>query len=158
MATPMQTAVFFTQLEAEKLLIEKFISLLKEEQLTLVKGGRDELSPVTTAKTKLVEELAQLSDKRTELMVASGISLIPQELTEWIAQQNEQCRALWATCLDLAKQAKSLNNTNGRLIAERLSNNQAAIQTLMAEANQPATYGRDGQTRTLGHGRTLGSA
>lgn len=158
MVSPAQTLIFFTQLQAEKLVFENFIGLLEEEQRILVNGGKDELPPVTANKTKLLEDLLRLSDQRTSFMKAAGLSFEPEALSRWISQQNTEAKALWQQCLDLAKQAKRLNDLNGRLVAERLSGNQQAIHTLMAEANQPATYGPDGQTRSLGQGRTLGSA
>ena len=158
MVSPAQTLIFFTQLQAEKLVFENFIGLLEEEQRILVNGGKDELPPVTANKTKLLEELLRLSEQRTSFMKTTGLSLEPEALSRWVSQQNAEAKTLWQQCLELAKQAKRLNDLNGRLVAERLSGNQQAIRTLMAEANQPATYGPDGQTRSLGQGRTLGSA
>ena len=158
MPTPAQIHIFFTQLQTEKQVFEAFVGLLEEEQGILVNGRKDELSSNTTKKTKALEELQRLSDQRTNFMRTAGISLEPVGLTSWIAGQNPEAKVLWDQCLDLAKRAKRLNDLNGRLLAERLSGNQQAIHTLMTEANQPATYGPDGQTRGLGQGRPLGSA
>ena len=158
MTTAAQTQSFFTLLAAEKQLVEKFVGLLKAEQEVLTAGRKDEIAPLTASKTTLAETLSQQSEKRQVLMAESGIPTDREGLKQWMTQQAAEHQELWASFIGLASEAKLLNDINGRLVAERLSNNQQAIQTLMAAANRPATYGPDGQTNSIGHGRTIGSA
>lgn len=158
MPTAVQVEQFFSLLDAEKQVLGQFIQLLKSEQQVLVNGGKDELSPITNAKTALTEQLVQQGKQRSAMMVESSIPTDRTELADWVKQQAVPHQALWAAFLHLAQEAQNLNNLNGRLVAERLSNNQQAIQALMAAANRPATYGPDGQTSALGRGRPLGSA
>lgn len=158
MPTAAQVEQFFSLLEAEKQVLERFVQLLKTEQQVLVNGGKDELPPITAAKTTLTDQLVQQGKQRSVAMSDGNIPTDRAELADWIKQQAAAHQTLWASFLQLAQEAQTLNNLNGRLVAERLSSNQQAIQTLMTAANRPATYGPDGQTNALGRGRTLGSA
>lgn len=158
MATSAQASTFFTLLEAEKQLLEKFVLLLKDEQAVLVNGGKENLTPLTQNKVTLADTLTQQGEKRSAFMSTAGIPLDRNGLNQWLGEQTEPLQTLWRSFIELAGEAKTLNDLNGRLVAERLSNNQQAIQTLMSVANRPATYGPDGQTSAIAHGRTLGSA
>lgn len=158
MPTAVQTSAFFSSVETENQLLEKFIVLLQEEQRLLLGVIKDELPSLNKRKTNLSDALTQHAEKRMTLMVEADIPSTKEELNAWINQQDETSVAEWHRLLELAKEAKKSNELNGRLLAERLSNNQQAIQTLMAAANRPATYGPDGQTTASGPRRTLGSA
>lgn len=77
-------------------------------------------------------------------------------MAAWLGGE-EAARDTWQALLALAARARALNETNGRLIAERLAHNRQALAVLLAAADQAALYGPDGQPRPLGGGRSLGS-
>jgi flagella synthesis protein FlgN len=77
----------------------------------------------------------------------------------WLGgQDGAGSRDAWNRLRALAAEARSLNDTNGRLIGIHLENNQQALAVLLSAANQAATYGPDGQQKPGGGGRSLGSA
>lgn len=109
--------------------LETFVATLLREQDALATGDIDALAPLIAKKTKLAEQLNQLSASETALF------------------------------RDLVSEACALNEANGKLIALRLQHNQQALNVLMAAANTAATYGPDGQQQQSGPGsRILGKA
>lgn len=151
-------ALLVKALAEEKQILQQFVAILEEEQKVLIKGGKDELPPITKTKTQLTEALAALGESRSAAFAAAGVPTDREGLSVWLQKTPAKFREQWTAFIELAATAKNLNDINGRLVAERLSNNQQAIQVLMAAANRPATYGPDGQTNAIGNGRTLGSA
>ncbi|MEZ5616479.1 MAG: flagellar protein FlgN [Rhodocyclaceae bacterium] len=136
-----------------------FLALLEQEQLALAAGDVERVLPLAEEKNGLFGRLAQLGDARGKALAALGLSPDRQGIEGWLARHPEQAgaRREWQELLLLAAQAHALNQTNGKLIAERLAHNQQALSTLMAAANQAALYGPDGQARPVGSGRSLGS-
>ena len=63
-----------------------------------------------------------------------------------------------ATVIELAKEARRLNDLNSKLVFDRMQHNQLALNVLLSAAKQSALYGPDGQTHVGPAGRTLGSA
>lgn len=108
--------------------LEAFVAVLRREQAALTAGDIDALAPLIAEKTALAEQLNRIS-------------------------------AAEATPLrDLASEARSLNETNGKLIALRLQHNQQALNVLMSAADAVATYGPDGQQCSAVGSRILGKA
>lgn len=151
-------ALLVKALDEEKQVLLKFVAILEEEQKILIQGGKDELPPITKTKTQLTDSLTSAGESRAAAFAAAGVPVDKEGFSTWLQKAPVKFREQWAAFIALAGTAKNLNDINGRLVAERLSNNQQAIQVLMAAANRPATYGPDGQTNALGSGRTLGSA
>lgn len=149
---------FLDLLKEEQGLVEKFIAVLQQEQQILVEGAKADLDPVTSEKNRLAGFLAQLDVRRNDFLRTQGISNAREDIERWLLDQDAAATDIWNRFLDSARKAQQLNDLNGKLVAERMSNNQQAIHTLMAATNRPATYGPDGQTTSLGRGRTLGSA
>jgi flagella synthesis protein FlgN len=139
--------------------LRNFLALLEQEQQSLVSGDVERLLPLAEDKNRLFGRLAQLGDARGKALAALGFAADRQGVDGWLARQPDQAgvRRAWQELLALAARASALNQTNGKLIAERLAHNQQALSTLMAAANQAALYGPDGQARPLGSGRSLGS-
>lgn len=139
--------------------LRNFLVLLEQEQQTLVAGDVERLLPLAEDKNKLFGRLAQLGAARGKALTAGGFAADRQGMEGWLARQPDAGGAgrAWQELLSLAGKARALNQINGKLIATRLADNQQALSTLMAAANQAALYGPDGQARPLGSGRSLGS-
>lgn len=154
MAAPSGPAVA-NLLAEETEVLRRFLTLLEREQTLLSEGSVDALAALAPEKSAFAERLAGLTRQR-EAQLASDHC--PQ-MRDWLTRPgNNRLEAAWQQLLELARQAKQLNETNGQLIALRLQHNQQALAVLMAAANQAMTYGPDGQQRPSGGGRTLGSA
>lgn len=149
----------------QNLLIEEaaqlrdFLDLLEQEQKALAVGDIERLLPLASRKTELFGRLAQLGEARSRALAAAGLAADRKGMESWLERHPELggAKREWQAFLVLAEKARSLNQTNGKLIATRLANNQQALSTLMAAANQAELYGPDGQAKPLGGGRSLGS-
>lgn len=131
-------------IEQEIAVIGDFLRILKEEQERLVAADSDALPPLAEQKARLADTLQALKDKRTRLTQGNPI---PQALM-----------SRWQELRRLAREAGSLNALNGKLLGERISRNQVALQILLESTSQATVYGPDGQTQSAGSGRPLGSA
>jgi len=108
--------------------LRAFIDVLRREQALLTEGSIEDLAPLIVEKTALADQLNRMPDS------------------------NE------ATLRELAAEAKTLNETNGKLIALRLQQNRKALDILLSAADNATTYGPDGQQQTGLGGRILGKA
>lgn len=142
-------------LAEESDVLRRFLTLLEREQALLAAGDVDALAALAPEKSAFAEQLAHLAQRRESQLAAAKCP----RMGDWLARPgNGGLAAAWQQLLGLAAQAKALNETNGSLIALRLQHNQQALATLLAATNQAMTYGPDGQQRTPGGGRNLGSA
>ncbi|MDP2808775.1 MAG: flagellar export chaperone FlgN [Rhodocyclaceae bacterium] len=107
--------------------LRAFIDVLRREQALLTEGSIDALATLIAEKSVLADRLNRMPASEE------------------------------AAFRELAAEARSLNETNGKLIALRMQHNQQALAVLMAAADQAITYGPDGQQRGGGGGRSLGS-
>lgn len=145
-------------LAKEGSLLEQFIELLEQEQKALVEGANDALPGLAEQKSRMSERLLAYEQERALLQSREGIGTDKGQVGAWLSRLAADAASEWEKFLDLVSRAKDLNDLNGRLIGERLKNNQQAIHALMAAANQTATYGPKGQSLTGNFSRSLGSA
>lgn len=142
----------------EGALLQQFIELLEREQQALVEGANDTLPGLADQKSRMSEQLIAYEQERAQLQSREGIGGDKGQIGAWLSRLAADAAAEWEKFLGLVARAKDLNDLNGRLIGERLKNNQQAIHALMAAANQTATYGPKGQSLTGNVSRSLGSA
>ncbi len=140
----------------EHLQLAGFVELLKQEEALLVENSIDPLLTLASEKTERYRGLQRLSDERVVLFARMGIPVSGNAIRATLSPDPEAL-ALWNEVVDLAREAHRRNALNGRLIAERLQNNQQALTTLLMAAEQPQIYGPDGQARPTGGSRHLGS-
>ena len=137
----------------------EFVSLLKREQDFLSRGDVESLLPLVDNKTTLTNELASFAQARERLLADLGLTAGRIGMESWLARLDQASqRQAWQRLLDLAGEARSLNETNGKLITLNLQHNQQAFATLMTAANRAMNYGPDGQQQTDLGGRILGKA
>lgn len=141
--------------------VRVFVELLSQEQSLLTATGTAEsLLPLVERKSECVARLKTLSDQREQALLTGGFKAGRGAMEAWLATSahSDAIRSLWEDLRTLAAQAKSLNETNGKLIGIHWQHNQAALAALMAAANRAMTYGPDGQQKGGGGGRSFGSA
>jgi flagellar biosynthesis/type III secretory pathway chaperone len=161
--TPPPTAksdLLLTRLLSEEISkLDEFINLLKREQDFLSLGDIESLLPLVDNKTVLANELATFAQARERQLADMGLTVGRNGMEAWLTRLGQTGpRQAWQKLLDLASAARTLNETNGKLIALNLQHNQKALVTLMAATNRAMNYGPDGQQQTDLGGRILGKA
>jgi flagella synthesis protein FlgN len=144
------------ELDAEKRVVNRFIALLKTEQRALKEGFVDALEQLAQEKSTLVSELNRLETKRDRAATAAGAN--GGALQSWIAREAGMAgTTLWLELLDLAREARRINQVNGILIDTLMRNNKQALNLLQAAAQRASLYGPDGRSENYSGGRMLGA-
>jgi flagellar biosynthesis protein FlgN len=137
---------FTAALMDEKNTIQVFIEILKKEEDALVQGKIDDVDFLASDKTRLVEKLMQLGEQRSQYLLTQGYSTDSAGMNEWLAKHiNPDTQTLWNELLQLAKNAKQINQTNGLIISSQLQHNQRAFSALQSAAGNISMYGPKGQ-------------
>ncbi|PLX67777.1 MAG: flagellar protein FlgN [Azoarcus sp.] len=144
-------------IEAEAIQLREFVDHLQREEILLVSGDTEGLLALTTAKTERYRQLQRLHDDRALLLGRLGLPNKDASIRHVCAQLPRVLKR-WDEVIELARQARTRNELNGKLINERMQHNQAALSVLLSAANHPQLYDADGQSRPTGGGRILGSA
>ncbi|KYC29560.1 hypothetical protein ACY05_01390 [Sterolibacterium denitrificans] len=144
-------------------MLRSFVELLQHEQRILTEGDIDELTPLIEKKGRLADLLTQLAGQRNEILAAAGYPHDRAGIDIWLERRSptgeaaQDARDSWENILALAVQARTLNETNGKLIGIRLQHNQQTLNSLLAAGNRSALYGPDGQPHASGGGRSFGA-
>lgn len=141
--------------------VEAFVALLREEQTLLSSpDNADTLMPLVERKSDFAARLKVLADRREQGLVAAGLEKGRAGMDAWLARtpDTQRLRSQWQKLLALAGEARAQNETNGKLIGIHWQHNQAALAALMSATDRAMTYGPDGQQKSGGSGRILGSA
>ncbi len=144
-------------IEAEAIQLREFVALLGQETDLLIAGEVDNLLALTNDKTERYRRLQRLHDDRALLLGKLGLAHSDTVIRQ-VCDGLPRVLARWDEVLELARDARERNLMNGKLITERMQNNQAALSVLLAAANHPQLYDAAGQARPTGGGRILGSA
>ncbi len=155
--TPAELQRLALLIEAEAIQLREFIVVLERETELLIASEVDSLLALTHDKTERYRRLQRLHDDRALLLGRLGLAHSDTVIRQ-VCNTLPRVLARWDEVLELARDAKGRNETNGRLITERMQNNQAALSVLLAAANHPQLYDAAGQARPTGGGRILGSA
>lgn len=150
-------ARFVQAIDAELASLERFRELLQREQALLIAGDTDALLALTSSKAELHQQLQRQHDALTLLLGQHGITASAATIRQ-ICEGLPEVLQRWDSILDLGAEVKALNDLNGKLITERMQNNQAALSVLLSAADQPSLYDAGGAARPTGRGRHLGSA
>lgn len=142
-------AEFVANLQLEQDAIKTFIEILEKEQNTLVQGNIEHLDHLASQKTQIIKKLADLGVKRDQYLAARNISLDTKYANNLLPSEDTLTNTIWAEILQLAKTAKQLNQTNGRIISTRLQQSQQALAALKSAAGNVSLYGPQGQTMAI---------
>lgn len=140
---------FVHELETEKNVLTAFVDMLKKEEQALVHGKINDIDRLTSDKSRLIEELIQLDDKRNDFLKQQGLSLEKQSVNAWMTEQSAvqpTLKILWNELLSLAKTVQQLTHTNSLIIVNHLQHNQRAFTALHCAAGNVSLYGPQGQT------------
>jgi flagellar biosynthesis/type III secretory pathway chaperone len=146
------TANFAQLLSAEITAIEQFVALLQEEQRQLRENLLDALENTIASKLQFAEELQKIGAARHACLRQLGLAdeNVQQSVKDWlIAQGNPRLLQAWYTLQNLAREAKSLNELNGRCIALLSRNTREQLEALTGKTGG-IFYKPDGQTAVSG--------
>ncbi len=147
-----QGSAALARLNDERDTLRDFIVLLEQEQKILLGTDTEPLLVLAELKTSIADKLAALEQDRYREFAGSGST------AEWLKKNAPQSAGLWEEIIGLAKQAQSLNRSNGDLIQIKMRYNQQALTVLIGATQHAAgLYGPDGQTNLPSTGRNLGS-
>ena len=138
--------------------LRTFVALLGHERDSLSKGEAESLAALAVEKSAMATELTRLAASRDTELGRMGLPSGRAGMDAWLITRPGKNQAAWNELLGLAAEARTLNETNGKLIQLHLQNNQQALSVLMAAVDQAVTYGPDGQQKSGAGGRSLGSA
>ena len=146
-------------LEEEVGRLKEFIGLLQREQELLKQGDTDALLPLIETKTQLADRLATFARARETYLARQGFPAGRPGMESWLQRHGSDAqRQSWHALLQLAQEARDLNELNGKLIGLHMQHNQQAFTALMNATNRAMTYGPDGQQQAGLGGRILGTA
>ncbi|WP_230976214.1 flagella synthesis protein FlgN [Pseudothauera nasutitermitis] len=154
---PTERLQFSRLIDMEATQMHAFIDLLRREEALLLGGDTDALLTLTQEKISLYHTQQRLHEARMQLLERLGLDS-PAAAIEAFCQDLPETRRRWDEILRLAADARERNTLNGKLIVERMQHNQGALNILLKAANRPQFYDADGNTRSGGSGRLLGSA
>jgi flagella synthesis protein FlgN len=140
----------------EKLVTQRLVDVLKQEQELLSGNGEaEEIPNVIGEKANIVAEMARLADARHQILGALGLAASEVGMQNWIdAHGSAQDKQLWTELFDLAQTARELNRLNGLLVGRQMALNQGALNVLQGKSNG-SFYGPDGQSSMRTNGRPL---
>lgn len=144
-------------IDSEAALLRGFMTLLEREESLLLAADADGLMVLSKEKSERYHQLQRLHEDRGLLLARLRKPNTSDAIREVCAPMPDTLRR-WDEVLRLAGEAQERNAVNGKLITERMQNNQAALSVLLDAARQPQFYDAAGMTRTFGGGRHLGSA
>jgi flagella synthesis protein FlgN len=144
-------------LRAETIGYHALLEVLEAECRALCAADGDALQALTPAKLDHVAKLQSLAGARSDWLAASGCSDVESALDATFDRPPERqaARAEWDTLLVLARQARRLNDVNGRLVARQRQHFAAALAALLQAAGSPPVYGADGRPQHGNVARTL---
>jgi len=131
------------------------LQLLRQEQEYLIQANLEGLTAVIGEKTKTVARMTELALARHRSLGAAGHSADESGMQAWLKSASAETGKAWTELLDLAREAKEFNRTNGLLIGQHMSRNQNALNVLQGNRGGGTMYGPTGQTTSSGGSRTL---
>lgn len=131
------------------------LQLLKQEQEHLINADLEGLTSTTEEKAKQVARMTELALLRHRTLAAAGFEASEAGMQNWIGNAGAAAGKHWNELLDIARQAKELNRTNGLLIGQHMARNQNALNVLQGAPQGGSLYGPDGQATSPSTSRKL---
>ncbi len=154
-------AVFAAALQSEREALGAFVNLLQAEQAILVDGDADRLAALTPEKATQLDLLTALGKERKRNLNAQNLDDSADGMLTWLSRNSgfsAAVRKIWQELLTRAETARQLNETNGRLIEERLQHNRLKLAVLQTGARSDGVYRPDGQLRPMRSTRSFNLA
>ncbi len=147
-------------LERENALVLRFIDVLQAEQTALSSAQTGALEAINTEKLALVEALNLVGQERGSLINKDDSNPSQAQMSEWFASNSgeEKAGQLWASLMELAREARRLHELNGKLLDVMMRRTTEALDILTYRQQDVPLYGSDGQTASASGSRIVDSA
>lgn len=145
-------------LAQEAVVVEQFVGLLHREQDILKSANAADLPAITEAKGSLITRLRDFEASRAAII---GMPADKKGAVEaWLANHPDDLDAAvaWAKLLELAIEAKALNQINGELVDMHLRQTNELLAVLTQTKEHTSLYGASGQSLASGGSRIVDSA
>lgn len=146
-------------LAEEVSLVERFITLLGEEQRVLKEARADALAELSARKAEVADQLNLVGKKRNQVLAQAGFAADRPGMRSWLAKYptDRQTGLAWTHLLKLAAKAQEITRLNGQLLALHLQVTQQALATLTQQAQAGALYGPTGHQSQITGNRIIDS-
>lgn len=147
-----------TLLKNEAALILRFRDTLLREQEILHSGSSEALAKINTEKIFLVESLNQAGVERARVLSSGAETAI--DMQAWFSAHPREVESinLWEGLLQLAREAREINESNGSLINTLHQKTNDALAILTHGENDPSLYRSNGQAASSTGSRIIDSA
>jgi flagella synthesis protein FlgN len=145
-------------LKREAELVVRFRNVLLREQEVLRSGKSEGLAELSTEKLSLVDSLNNAGAERARVLFSSDDSMV--DMQAWLSNHplEVESASIWKDVLDVAREARAINESNGNLINTLHQKTSEALSILtQGEANR-SLYGSNGQASLSTGSRIIDSA
>ncbi|MCB4360858.1 flagella synthesis protein FlgN [Quatrionicoccus australiensis] len=141
-------------------LVSGFVALLKKECEALKQANVSPLADLAMEKAQLIEQLNNLERMRATLLGVPDGQDIGAAMARWLESTPGQpgIAANWKKLMDLAREAKALNNLNSSLVSMHLNQTSELLSALTLQPQKQSLYGSNGQASQLTGSRIVDSA
>jgi flagella synthesis protein FlgN len=134
----------------------RLLEVLAQEQSCLAEADAESVGRLTGEKARLVAAMAELAHRRHRALAAAGFAADETGMQRWAqGPASPAAKQGWARLLDLAREARELNRTNGLLINQQLARTQTALNVLQGDRQGGKLYGPNGQATGPAGSRSL---
>ncbi|MCB5162842.1 flagella synthesis protein FlgN [Marinomonas algarum] len=151
--------------QRNKEILHQLSSILDEERTAYGKLNSEVIIEIAKKKQILLDEMNQLNDKRTKILIKFGIfdKKAPSEeaFKHWLGLQDsslDNVRLLMQECETLLKACKIKNNTNARVLNTLQKRNKSLYELLQGHSSKNKVYTAKGSTHPISSKHTLGRA
>jgi len=139
----------------ESELANNLLALMQQEKATLENNQHDKLNALTCQKGACLDQIEQISRKRTQLLLAlSTAPSTADRMNDFISRQTEQIKHALQSSLDkleqVLEQCRQQNAVNGMIISMSQRNVQRNLNILKGVDRDPMTYTPKGQASNIG--------
>ncbi|MDR2637365.1 MAG: flagellar protein FlgN [Zoogloeaceae bacterium] len=132
---------------AEIAAVGDFIKLLGEEAAVLQAGDAKGLESLILAKERQAGKLQKIGEERDACLAALGVGQNAPAVEAWLARQDDpRLREAWRDLMQLAREARELNQANGQCIALLSRDVRAKIDVLTGRSAENELYGQKGRS------------
>ena len=141
---------------------ETLRDLLNQEMQLLASREFDNLSTVLTNKVNIIDQLEDLENQRSKILIAQGYSADVDGTKSFLAdnESNQDLTNSWKKLMDLVKECQIINQSNGMVVSKNQAQIQQAMQIISGGQNKGSsdTYNNKGVQSYSSSGRDLSKA
>lgn len=155
-------ASLLASMRAELAAFTTLRDVLVAEQAALLASDVEQVQQFSLRKAKLIEQLGEYAGQRADSLDRQGFERSAEGVQAWIALHRGSATldlpVVWQELLDVARDTRRLNESNGYLVQMRMQHNEGALNAMHSATRRLSLYGPDGQRSYSQANRELGRA